>query len=330
MADPAAAAPAPLLAWSPDEALAGFERATLRFPDDYEGPVVATLVRRRPAGAPARRAVLYVHGYIDYFFQAHLAEAFLERGWAFYAIDLRKHGRSLLPAQRPNFCRDVREYDADLTAAIDVVTREEDDPFLLLLGHSTGGLLAALYAAAGERRGRIDALALNSPFLAFAVSAPERGALAAVGALGSVFPAFAVPGGLTPAYGESLHRDHHGEWDFDPRWKPVRPFPLYAGWLRAIRAAHRRLRGGPRIGVPVLLMHSDRSVRRRRWHESLMTADGVLDVADMRRLGPTLGPRVTLAEIGGGMHDLTLSRRDVREHAAGRLFAWLEPLAAGR
>lgn len=325
----AGAAPAAQADWSPDEAVAGLERATLRLPDDYEGPVVATVVRRRPASGPARRAALYVHGYIDYFFQAHLAAAFAERGWAFYAIDLRKYGRSLRPWQHPNFAKDLAEYDADLTAAIDLVAREERDPFLLLVGHSTGGLIAALYAATGARRDRIGALVLNSPFLDFPVNALERAALAVVGALGSPFPYLRVPNALTPAYGQSLHREHHGEWEYDQRWKPVTPFPLYAGWLRAILAAQRRLRGGPGVCAPVLLMHSDASVRRRRWDESMMTADGMLDVADMRRLGPTLGPRVTLAEFAGGMHDLLLSRRDVRERVVERLFAWVEPLAAG-
>lgn len=324
-----AAAPAAPVAWSPDEALAGFERATLPFPDDYEGPVVATLVRRRPAAAPALRVALYVHGYLDYFFQTHLADAFVDRGWAFYALDLRKHGRSLLPAQHPNFCRDVAEYDADVTAALDVVAREEGDGFLLVNGHSTGGLITALYAAGGARRDRIGALFLNSPFLDFRANALERAALAAAGALGAVFPYLRVPGGLTSSYGESLNRAHHGEWEFDQRWKPVTPFPLYAGWLRAIRAAHRRVRRGLGIRAPVLLMHSAESVRHRRWDESMMAADGVLDVADMRRLGPALGPRVTLAEVAGGMHDLVLSRRDVRERVVERLFAWLEPLADG-
>ncbi|MEK8226237.1 alpha/beta hydrolase [Oerskovia sp. M15] len=49
----------------------------------------------RPGGGLRRRAVLYVHGFVDYFFQAHLGDAFEEHGYAFYAIDLRGYGRSL-------------------------------------------------------------------------------------------------------------------------------------------------------------------------------------------------------------------------------------------
>ena len=83
-----------------------YERRTIDLGSDDEGPVVATLVRRL-AERRTGRAVLYVHGFVDYFFQTHLADFFAERGWDFYALDLRKYGRSLLAHQTPNFCRDL-------------------------------------------------------------------------------------------------------------------------------------------------------------------------------------------------------------------------------
>src|SRR5262245_25948737 len=50
-----------------------YEQRRINLPADTEGEVVATLVRAR-AGSPTNRAVLYLHGYVDYFFQTHLAE----------------------------------------------------------------------------------------------------------------------------------------------------------------------------------------------------------------------------------------------------------------
>ena len=150
--------------WQPDAVLPGFETLTIPFPADYDGPVVATLVRRL-AAVPTGQAVLYIHGFIDYFFQSHMVEAFNEQGWNFYALDLRKHGRSLRPGQHANFAKDLREYFADLTAAIMLIRGQEGNTTLLLNGHSTGGLIAALYANSGRLREKIDALFLNSPFL---------------------------------------------------------------------------------------------------------------------------------------------------------------------
>src|SRR5258705_6128126 len=137
-------------AWRPDVLLPGFEALELGFPDDYDGAVVATLVRL-PAGDAPRGAVLYVHGYTDYFFQRHMAERFALEGYAFYAIELRKHERSLRPHQHPNFCKSIAEYYADLTRAIDEIGAP-----VLLAGHSTGGLVCTLYADECERQGARD------------------------------------------------------------------------------------------------------------------------------------------------------------------------------
>jgi len=124
--------------WQSDPLLPGFEALELRFPDDYDGAVAATLVRL-PGGEAPRGAALYVHGFADYFFQRHMAERFAAEGYAFYALDLRKYGRSLRPHQHANFCRSISEYYAELTAAI----AEIGGP-VLLAGHSTGALIWAL------------------------------------------------------------------------------------------------------------------------------------------------------------------------------------------
>ena len=105
---------------------------------------VATLVRRR-AGEESTRAVLYIHGFNDYFFQRELACRFNERGIHFYALDLRKYGRSWLPHQKFNDIRDLRAYFEEITIALEII-RQEGCQTTVLLGHSTGGLIITLYA----------------------------------------------------------------------------------------------------------------------------------------------------------------------------------------
>ncbi len=309
--------------WAADGALAGFEARTLNVPPDDEGPVVATLVRRR-AAVPAGRAVLYLHGFSDYFFQAHLATAYNANGYDFYALDLRKYGRSLRPGQTPTYCTDLRAYYAELDAAIAIISGEEGHRWLLLNGHSTGGLIAALYAHAGQRRGQIKALFLNSPFFDLNLPWFKRLLARLYVLLGARFPRLPLREDLAPAYTESLHRNYHGEWEFNLAWKPVVGFQSYAGWLRAIVAGQRRLQAGLAIACPVLVMHAARSLNARRWNEGCMHADVVLNVAHMRRFGPGLGRHVTLIAIEDGMHDLVLSAAPVRERVFAELFAWLE------
>jgi len=303
--------------------LDGFESVTLPMPDDYEGAVVATLVRRR---APQRtsRAVLYLHGYIDYFFQRALAEQYLVHGIDFYALDLRKCGRSLLPHQTPHFCKDLREYFPEIDTAVSIIRNDDEHSALLLDGHSTGGLIAPLYAHARRERHSIDALFLNSPFFDLPGSWLSRELSGpAVSAIGALTPFTVVPAGVSRLYGESIHKDYHGEWAFDTRWKPIEGIPVRAGWLRAIRTAQRRLRAGLAILCPVLVMCSTESSTLASWDDVLLRTDAVLDVDAISRDVQYLGNSVTRINIEGGMHDLVLSAAPVRAHVYDELFRWL-------
>ena len=291
------------MAWQPDRLLPDFEALELPAPDDYDGRVVATLVRLPPPESP-RGAVLYVHGFIDYFFQRHMAERFAAEGYAFYALDLRKHGRSLLPQQHPCFCKDVSEYYGDITRAL-----AEIDTEVLLAGHSTGGLVCTLYAAEGERRQQVKALWLNSPF--FDWKDAHKGKLRVAQMLGWFSPFMNDPKAVLPAYVRSLHRNWDGEWDFDLALKPLMGFPAYFGWVRAIFAAHAKVHAGLLLKCPVLSMHSDES-------------DIILDWRQVSRWSRTLGTNVNVLQFPGGLHDLVLSRSEVRDEAFRQLFAWSE------
>ncbi|GAA4434850.1 alpha/beta hydrolase [Phytohabitans houttuyneae] len=290
---------------------------------DEEGPVVATLVSRR-AQAPTGRAVLYVHGFVDYFFQTHLADFYTDRGWDFYALDLRKYGRSLLPHQTPNFCRTLTEYYPELDAAARIIRDEDGHDTLLVNGHSTGGLIISLWAHDRRDKALVDGLFLNSPFFDFnARWLMRRPVAAAVARVGRTRPRRIVPLALSAVYGETIHTEQRGEWTYDLAWKPLVGFPVRAGWLGAIREAQRRLRAGLAIPAPVLLACSARSFRGSTWHEAAALADAVLDVEHMVRWAPGLGPHVTVVRIDGGMHDLTLSGPAVRARVFDELERWM-------
>ena len=81
-----------------------FEQTTIFQPDDYEGKVTATLIRKK-CETFSTKAILCIHGFNDYFFQEIIAEEFLNTGYHFYALDLRKYGRSILENQKPNNVR---------------------------------------------------------------------------------------------------------------------------------------------------------------------------------------------------------------------------------
>jgi alpha-beta hydrolase superfamily lysophospholipase len=286
------------------------------------GGKVATLVRLSPA-TKADKAILYVHGWADYFFQRHVAEHFTAQGYDFYAIDLHAYGRSLRDGDSPNFVLDITEYFEDLDAAVAMIT-EDGHPKLTVLAHSTGGLITPLWLDS-RKNDKIDALVLNSPWFELA----ENKAMRTVGTavikfVGRFLPNLVLPKGLGPVYVDSTHRDKHGEWDFDLKWKPSGGFPILFGWLRAIRIGHAKLQRGLNIDVPILVLHSNRSLLHTpAWTPEAMKADTVLDVADMVRFAPGIGKDVTLVEVPDGMHDLFLSAEPVRTRALEEVDTWL-------
>lgn len=311
--------------WSADRACAGFEATTLPLPAEDDGELCATLVRRTRNSTDApRRAVLYVHGFIDYFFQIHVADAFAANGWDFYALDLRRYGRSLRGGNRPNYITDLAEYDAEITMAIEIVRNEEAHDTLVLLGHSTGGLITSLYMHRGARRADVQALVLNSPFFAFNIPASRRWTLSVASAVGAVFPKLFDPKPIPRWYGESLLADYHGEWIYHQEWKPLLGFPVYFGWARAIRSGHETIARGLSVACPVLLLHAHASQwASGGWKDAYLTCDTVLNVEHMKARGPRLGAKVTLHEVNDGMHDLFLSRADVRVSALEETMRWL-------
>ena len=106
--------------------------------------------------APARRAVLALHGYTDYFFNTELADHFAARGFAFYALDLHKCGRSRRNGQTPHFTTNLASYDAELDRALTLIADDTAGARVCMYGHSAGGLIAPLWLdrlrAAGRHR----------------------------------------------------------------------------------------------------------------------------------------------------------------------------------
>jgi alpha-beta hydrolase superfamily lysophospholipase len=267
------------------------------------------------------RAVLYLHGWNDYFFQAHVADYLTDLGYDFYALELRRYGRSIRPGQLRGFIANLDDYSLELDAAADLIAADHDR--LMLMGHSTGGLIAALWAA--RNADRLEGMILNSPWLDLQGSAIVR-ALGApvIDVLGSRAPTSII---RVPDLGftaRSLHISLGGEWDYDLTLKSRPSPPIRTGWLRAVLLGHQRVAAGLGIGVPILVLASARTEFARRWHEGLRVVDSVLDVEQTAARAVRLGPHVTVVRIPDGLHDLTLSAPRVREQALDEIGRFVE------
>jgi alpha-beta hydrolase superfamily lysophospholipase len=315
--------------WSPDF-LDGYETADLALPGAEPAPgepadvePVATLIRK--AGPRiGDRAALYLHGWNDYFFQTHVADYMADLGYDFYALDLRRYGRSIRSGQLRGFITNLDDYSLELDAAAGVIATDHDR--LLLMGHSTGGLIAALWAA--HNADRLEGLILNSPWLDLQGLALVRTlGTPVIDALGSRAPTSVI---RLPDLGfnaRSLHISLGGEWDYDLTLKSSPGPPIRTGWLRAILQGHQRVAAGLGITVPILVLASTTTDFSRRWHEGLRIVDTVLDVEKIAARAVRLGPHVTVVRIPEGLHDLILSAPHVRKQALDEVGRFVEAYA---
>lgn len=343
--------PAPVGSWRRDILGAGFESRTLELLPDEEGPCVATLVRHVPAWNPEDRperplkfVALYIHGRNDYFFQTELAETISAAGGAFYALDLRKYGRSLRPGQTIGFIDDMATYDEDISEALDVIRAEVGSLPLVLIGHSTGGLLTTLWAH--RHPGAVAGLILNSAWLEMHTMASMRpAAQQLLGRITSYYPHWEVPSGDGhDHYGRSLLGGWadsgfplpawagdpasatdpalHG-WEYATEWKRPEGYPVFAGWLEAVMEGHEDIEKDVQLDCPVLSMMSTSTYFEDQWTPQVFTSDVVLDVDVIALRSVQLSPLVTIARFSG-RHDLFLSDAPVRAQVYSTISRWLD------
>ena len=316
--------------WLNDPLLDGFEYARIGLPHaakavgDPGGLLTASVVRR--AEPRHGRAMLYVHGWSDCFYQAHLAEVVESWGYDFLGLDLRRYGRNLVPGQMAGWVRDLAEYDEEIDAAVSLLRADHDS--VTIMGHSTGGLIVPLWVS--RHPGWVDGVILNSPWIDLQGSFLTRALAGPVARSVRVAePTTVLPIPSRDNFGHSIRREFGGEWDVpevkDPSWAP---FVTRAGWLAAILDGHQKVAQGLHIDVPLLVLISARSDLSATWKPSMKTADTVLDVDRLARAAVNLGRHLTLVRVRGGLHDVMLSAPSVRAGVFAEMERWVDAYLA--
>ena len=339
----------PIDTWAPDVLGEGYQVFTFEVDADQEGPAVASLVRR---DLPSKRffwqkapspkfALLYVHGRNDYFFQDEAAARLSDMGAAFYALDLRKYGRSLRPWQTIGYSTDLNEYQQELNRATEIIRAEHPGLPLVVLAHSMGGLISTLWAY--HHQSKIDALMLNSAWLELQSLTGMRPALnAVISRLALVRPRATVVGmskeniyhrSLTEGWAASgleLPASLHGHeddpavtgWFVHEEWKRPLSYPAPAAWMHAILEGHASIEKEVHLDCPVLSMTAVASGSDEQWSPELFETDVVLNADLVNERSADLSDNVTLARFPG-RHDLMLSDPAVREDVYETIRRWL-------
>lgn len=285
-----------------------------------------------PISSP-RGIILYVHGYNDYFFQEELAEKSDSAGFAFFAIDLHYNGRSYRAGEPRSDMRSVKEYYAELDAAVALSKKiagnsiSSNLPFVII-AHSNGGLITPNYL--NERNSEdFAAFVLNSPFLDYKNSWFVRNvAFPVLSDVALLMPDAPAPKQESPKYNTSLLKTERGEWEFNTELKSAEWPQQYFGFLRATTRGIKWIHNGMQIKSPILMMRSGCTVNNVKWDEDYMRCDCLLDVNLLEKWAPKLGPDVTTVTVEDGMHDVFLSRKEVRDYAYRTMFEFLDDAVA--
>jgi alpha-beta hydrolase superfamily lysophospholipase len=306
-----------------DDILDGYQARTVDQGTSFDGKCVSTIVRRL-APNHSHKAFLYIHGFNDYFFQKEMGDRFVDSGYNFYAVDLRRYGRSLRDWQYPFNVRDIKEYFADIDSAL-VQIRRDGNTDITLGGHSTGGLTTSYFVANRGARCGVNRLVTDSPFLEWNFSAMYRKALIPMVSLwGRMAKDSKIKQSHCDGYAQSLLKEYHGEWNYNTDWKMIYSPDVTASWIHVINNTQGRLmKEAQNITIPVLVMHSDTAIHGCSWAPDFQHGDAVLDPAMIARRGAKLGKNPKVITIYGGLHDLILSDKKVREAAYDSLFNFI-------
>jgi len=246
----------------------------------------------------ARAALVIAHG-----FNAHsgmydwVAQQCVAKGIATYALDHRGRGRS--DGER-FYVQNFSDYVADLATFITLVKSQESGLPIYLLGHSAGGVIAAMYAL--EHESELAALICES--IAHEVPAPDF-ALAVLKGLSHVAPHAHVL------------RLKNEDFSRDPKVvEAMNNDPLIAHEVQPtqtvaemVRADERLKREFPHITLPLLILHG--------------TADKVTKPSGSKHFHERAGSTdKTLRLYDGGYHDLLAD--SVKEIVMADILSWLE------
>lgn len=325
------------LHWKTDILGRDYQCATFSLGNDprsegSEGEIFGSLVRHLPNEEAIdqynqRPALLFVHGMTDYFFHRHVAEHFYNQGFAVYALDLRKCGRSHREGQTWHYASRLSIYFQELDIAAQTLLQTH--PTIVPIAHSTGGLIAChwlnyLRISDPPTHAKFPGAILNSPWLSMMVPAPVvRITRPLITVAAKIRPRAALKTKSSSVYGKSLHVHGEGEWDYNLQWKPFGGHKKFVGWVSAIDKAQRLIhRGRIDCGVPLLCLSSDSSASTL---PLAAHADAVINVDHVNQWGPHLSEQVTVQAIPGAKHDVFLSNPAALAHVFQTCDRWLDP-----
>uniref|UniRef100_A0A6B2KVZ5 Myosin motor domain-containing protein n=1 Tax=Arcella intermedia TaxID=1963864 RepID=A0A6B2KVZ5_9EUKA len=310
--------------WNSDILGSDFQNIQFKLlPDGFHiSPLTATLTR--PQSNKARNAILYLHDFSDYFWQEDMAYNFLKNGFSFYALDLRKYGRSKDEGARPNWMEGITDYYEEVHWAISIMKAEGMEK-ISLGGLGFGGVIATFFSI--DHPSLIQSLLLLNPQFTFTTKSWTKLVSNSKSWLGNINPLHKDMQ-FSLLHHQSLHTEQKGKWNWDLSLKPLNGWPLYAGWVDILqKSIAELLKKNAKLQVPLLLLLSEQTFELERWDKSLQESDMFLEADKVEDIAKQLSPKLSCHRIPHAGHDILHSNPDVVQQAYSQIWSFLSQLS---
>ena len=252
-------------------------------------------------------ALIWIHGYNDYYFHFHVGNELLKNGYDVYAITLRNFGKIAKDRRYIHYVKSWNSYFEDINNSLQWITKNKKHKKFVLYGHSTGGLISTIYMNEGKYKNIFNGLILNSPFFDFYGSDLEEFMIKYIFYyIAYIFPTFVASSGSNKIYKVPFYKNMLKRYHFNQNYKLTYPSHVFVSYLQNAAYQQNRIQNNKiNISKPILVLHSEKSTR---WPECNDNTDCVLDVNEIKKYSKLIGNNVKLQSLNGAIHDVLLSK----------------------
>ena len=264
------------------------------------------------------KALIWIPGYNDYYYNFYVGEKFLNNGFDIYALKLRRYKQENL--KDIFYCDDLNEYIEDINNIFPKIL-EKNYKKIVLYGHSMGGLVSSIYCKEGEYKDKISHLILNSPFFDFKLGFFEKIFLYyIVYYISYLFPKKLIRP-LDFNKKNYLTLNIKKRFYLNDKYKLHILSPVYASWIKTIIDYQYKIQyQNLNLNIPILVLYCEKS---SNFTNSNQTGDDTLNINDIKKYSNNLGKNLKTYQFNNAIHDIFSSTLDIINKALDITFNWL-------